>query len=128
MRSSYGVITYTPFGNFTTDYLVPGDFDGDGKTDLSVARTGAVASSQMVWWIKQSSDPSVITRPFGISSDLPVQGDYDGDARTDIAVYSRGATASSNSTFWVIRSFDQTTSATLWGLQADFPVATFDAR
>ncbi|MEP6705590.1 MAG: CHRD domain-containing protein, partial [Acidobacteriota bacterium] len=27
-RSSDGVITYTPFGNFNTDYIVPGDYDG----------------------------------------------------------------------------------------------------
>lgn len=127
-RSSDGVTVFEPFGNFQTDYILPGDYDGDGKFDLCVGNTGALATSPMTWAIRQSSNGQVRIQPFGISSDIPTQGDYDGDGKTDLSVYRRGATATSASTFWVFNSFTNTGTATNWGLRADFPVATFDAR
>jgi hypothetical protein len=128
LRSSDGVVTFQQFGNFNSDYILPGDYDGDGKYDLAVARTGALTTSPLVWWILQSSTGTTRTQTFGITSDLPTQGDYDGDARTDLSIYRRGATAASNSTFWIFRSFDNTAQPVTWGLRPDFPVATFDAR
>ena len=127
-RSSDGAVTYQQFGNFNTDFIVPGDYDGDGKFDYAVARVGATAAVPMVWWILQSSTGTTRTQTWGISSDLPVQGDYDGDARTDIAIYRNGATAGAQSNFWVLRSFDNTAQVTPWGVMGDFPTATFDAR
>jgi hypothetical protein len=127
-RSSDNVITYTQFGNFNTDYILPGDYDGDGKYDLAVARTGALSTSPLVWWILQSSTGTSRTMTFGRSSDLPTQGDYDGDGRTDLSVYRNGATAAANSTFFVQRSFDNVAQTVTWGLGGDFPVNDFDAR
>jgi len=127
-RSSDNVITYTQFGNFNSDYVLPGDYDGDGKTDLAVARTGALSTSPLVWWILQSSTGTTRTQTFGRTSDLPTQGDYDGDGRTDLAVYRPGATATANSQYWVYRSFDNTSQTTTWGLGADFSVNTYDSR
>jgi hypothetical protein len=123
------VVTYTPFGNFNTDYILPGDYDGDGKTDYCAARTGAAGSNPMVWFILRSSDGLVNgAQVFGISSDLPIQGDYDGDARTDIAVYRRGAVVTAQSTHHVLKSFTNSYEGTLWGLQPDFPTNSFDSR
>ena len=127
-RSSDGVFTYQQWGNFQTDYVVPGDYDGDGKYDFAIARTGAAATSPMVWWILQSSNGVSRTQPFGITSDVPTQGDYDGDARTDISVYRAGAAAGVPSVFWVFNSFSNTALGTSWGVGGDFAVATFDAR
>lgn len=128
LRSSDGAVTYRQFGNFNSDYVLPGDYDGDGLADYAIARTGALSSSPLVWWILQSSNGQLRTQTFGITSDLPTQGDYDGDARTDLSVYRRGATTGSQSNFWVFRSFDNTSQTTPWGVREDFPVATFDAR
>jgi hypothetical protein len=59
------------------------DFDGDGKTDITVYRTNTGA-----WYVKPSGGGS----PYGIGwggdiSDKPAPGDYDGDGKTDITVY-----------------------------------------
>jgi hypothetical protein len=128
LRSSDGVTTYQNWGNFTTDYILPGDYDGDGKYDYCVARTGAAANSPMVWWVLKSSNGQVQAQTFGFSADLPTQGDYDGDARTDFAVYRNGATAGSASFFWYFSSFVNNGFGTQWGIRGDFPPATFDAR
>ncbi|HVE57323.1 MAG TPA: CHRD domain-containing protein [Pyrinomonadaceae bacterium] len=127
-RSSDNVITYQQFGNFNSDYVLPGDYDGDGKYDLAVARTGALSTSPLVWWILQSSTGTTRTQTFGRTSDIPTQGDYDGDGRTDLSVYRAGATATAASQYWIYRSFDNTSQTTTWGVGADFSVNSFDIR
>ena len=128
LRSSDGAVSFTQWGNFNSDYVLPGDYDGDGKTDFAVARTGALSTSPLVWWILQSSNGQSRTQTFGRTSDLPVQGDYDGDGRTDLAIYRPGATATAASQYWIYRSFDNTPQVTNWGVGADFSVNTFDIR
>lgn len=61
---------------------VNADFDGDGKTDLSVFRpeTG-------VWYVLNSSNSTVSYSAFGTASDIIAPGDYDGDGKTDNAVF-----------------------------------------
>ena len=58
---------------------VPGDYDGDGTTDLAVFR------SDGVWYVKDQPRSAV----WGQAGDVPVPGDYDGDGTTDIAIYRR---------------------------------------
>lgn len=128
-QSSDNVIKYQTFGNFTSDYILPGDYDGDGKTDLMAGRTGAVATSPMVWHLLRSSDGGYEVRgAFGISSDVPVQGDYDGDGRTDMAVYRSGVGAGAASVYWILNSHNLSVTRSPWGITGDFAVGTFDAR
>jgi hypothetical protein len=74
----------------------PFDFDGDGKTDVSIFRPGASAE----WWISRSSS-TVLAAQFGTTGDQPAAADYTGDGKTDMAFYRP-----SNSTWYVLRSED----------------------
>ena len=61
------------------------DFDGDGKTDVSVFRPANGA-----WYISNSSNGSFSATNFGVSTDVLAPADYDGDGKTDIAVFREG--------------------------------------
>jgi hypothetical protein len=128
LRSSDGGWTTAQVGDFNTDYIVPGDYDGDGKYDFVAVRTGAAATTPMVWNIWQSSNNQLRSQTWGISSDLPAQGDYDGDGRTDIAIYRPGATATAQSNYWVFNSFTNATTITPWGIGGDFSNNRYDIR
>jgi hypothetical protein len=79
------------------------DFDGDGKTDISVFRP-----SDGFWYISKSSGGFSFLQ-WGISTDRPVPGDYDGDGKTDLAVYRSGSREKGfNSTWYILRSSDNT--------------------
>ena len=125
-RSSDNVVTFQQWGNFNTDWIAPGDFDGDGKFDLVAARVGT-GSTPMTWFIRRSSDNQIRIQQFGISTDVPTQGDYDGDGVTDISVF-RAAANGNDSAFYTFASFTNTLLANNWGINGDFPVNRFDAR
>jgi CSLREA domain-containing protein len=57
------------------------DYDGDGKSDISVFRPSSGA-----WYLQRSRDGLYGTE-FGFGDDKITPADYDGDGRTDIAVY-----------------------------------------
>ena len=66
------------------DVPVPGDYDGDGMTDLAVWRP-----STGTWFIRPSSTnyATSVSFQWGLAGDVPVPGDYDGDGVTDLAVW-----------------------------------------
>ena len=83
------------------------DFDGDGKSDLSVFRSGT-------WLVRQSGGGPNITFPFGLGTDTLVPGDYDGDNKTDYAVYRAGV--------WYLQRSTLGAMATTFGAAGDIPV------
>ena len=94
------------------------DFDGDGKTDISVFRP-----SDGYWYISKSSGEYSFI-PWGISNDTPVPGDYDGDGKTDLAVYRLGKQW--RVTWYILGSLGNTFRARQWGfsgggIESDVP-------
>lgn len=85
------------------------DFDGDGKSDLSVFRP-----SDSVWYLNRSTDGFIANR-FGLSTDKIVPADYDGDGKTDIAVFRNGI-------WWRIKSSDSTVETVNFGMPGDIPL------
>ncbi len=101
--------------NFATLPTARADFDGDGRTDISVYRpTGGI-------WYQQGSIDGFTARQFGISTDVPVPGDYDGDGRTDLGVFRADANPA-NPDFFVLRSLTNTVSYAVWGTTGDVPI------
>jgi hypothetical protein len=93
-----------------------GDFDRDGRTDLTVFRRNSGT------WYTRTSVSGYVTETsivWGTSTDLPVPGDYDGDGRTDPA-YFRPSTGE-----WHIlqSSTNYATNVTIGcGVTGDLPV------
>jgi hypothetical protein len=118
-NETWGGVTFNIDGNIA-DGPVAGpaipknrnaDFDGDGKTDISVFRpdTGQ-------WWVINSATSTVSIATWGLAADIPAPGDYDGDGKTDYAVYrpSEG--------LWYTYGKAGVVSVVKWGLEEDIPV------
>ena len=124
--------TITYFGQFS-DTVVPGDYDGDGKTDIAVVRN---EGGNLVWYIRPSSGvvpagnpyPDFIRQPWGLQSsqfnpDYPVQGDYDGDGKTDIAVWRDIGDNSAGDHFFYVLGSQSGVIYKRYGQGGDIPTA-----
>jgi FG-GAP-like repeat len=93
------------------------DFDGDGKTDVSVFRP-----SVGEWYFIRSSSSIVNGAAFGAPTDKPVAADYTGDGKTDLAFFTP-----STGQWFILRSEDSSYYAFPFGAFGDIPVpADFD--
>lgn len=87
------------------------DFDGDGRSDLSVFRP-----SDNNWYVVRSNGGIDVIQ-WGIANDQIVPGRYDGDDKTDFAVFRP-----SESKWYVLGSDGFTVSTYSWGIAGDRPV------
>lgn len=109
---------FTVFGDVSTiTNRAPADFDGDGRTDVSVFR-----GSAGYWYISQSSNNAFRADAFGLASDKITPGDYDGDGKADVAVWRP-----SNGYWYRLDSSTSAFRATVFGQSGDVPTpADFD--
>ena len=128
LSAAPGVISrYSIFGT-PTDVIVPGDYDGDGKTDL-------LRLSEVLWEARSFGvmSPALTSTPsLAARSEFPQQisrhrGDYDGDGTTDFAV-RRPDVSPTNNFFYVRKSSDGTLLANEWGQNGDYPPANYDTH
>ena len=87
------------------------DFDGDGKSDISVFRPDSGT-----WFVLSSVSSTFSAFPFGTSTDIIAPGDYDGDGKTDYAVF-RPSTG-----IWHMSTKARVYSARQFGSEGDIPV------
>jgi hypothetical protein len=66
------------FSRYSLDFVkkAPFDYDGDGKSDISVWRP-----SDGVWYIIQSQSSSVRAQGWGLAGDKLTPADFDGDGK-----------------------------------------------
>lgn len=86
------------------------DFDGDGKTDMSVFRP-----ADGNWYMLRSTT-GFGTSNWGINTDKLVPGDYDADNKADTAVFRNGV-------WYILKSGDNSLQTISFGLGTDAPVA-----
>jgi len=120
---SYGSPQFFNWGQ-TGDIIVPGDYDGDGKSDPTVRRppTGGQSSAYLVLRSSTGYDyGSALTIPAGWPGlgDTPVPADYNADGITDPGIW-RG-----NSGVWIVPLSPSFTTYKFfsWGMTGDKPVA-----
>ena len=91
----------------------PGDFDGDGASDLTVFRP-----SSGEWFTFNSGSNTFSQVQFGQNGDIPIDGDFDGDSRSDVTVFRP-----SEGTWYRLNSTNGSFFAINFGLNGDQPVA-----
>ena len=111
LGSTEGFMPPMLFGEASTDFPVPGDYDGDGKDDVALYRAGATPGAQSHMYYIRSSDSVVRAIPFGNQGDQAINRDYDGDGKTDLAVFRKGAVAGDQA-FWFYQGSDPATNPT----------------
>jgi hypothetical protein len=92
-----------------TSHRTSFDFDGDGRSDLSVFR-----SPESNWYRLNSSDSSFAAFRWGVSTDKIVPADYDGDGKTDHAIFRDGV-------WWIFQSMSSQARVVQFGIAGDLP-------
>ena len=96
-------------GTFLVSGRTPFDFDGDGKSDNTVFRSGNGN------WYMMNSQAGFSAVNWGLANDKLAPADFDGDGRTDFAVV--------RDNLWYILRSSGTSEVIDFGLPGDIPLA-----
>ncbi|HYP50825.1 MAG TPA: VCBS repeat-containing protein, partial [Pyrinomonadaceae bacterium] len=113
-------ISSFPWGDFSTDYYVLGDFLGDTRIDFAVWRNGGDG----YWYIRENGGTGFVARFLGnpggsaTTRDIAVAGDFGGDSKYDIAIYRQ----TNNTFYWLESPNFLTFRSQQFGLAGDRPV------
>lgn len=102
------------------DQVVPADYDGDGRADLSVVRKipSENGITNLLWIPLASGATAIAPYYWGLSNDILFTGDVDGDKRADSTVVRKVP----QGLLWLSRSADGVAlEPFLFGLQSDIP-------
>ncbi len=88
----------------------PFDFDGDGKSDVSVFRPANGSWNQIL-----SGNGSIVSQTWGLAGDRLAPADFDGDSRADLAIFRDGV-------WWILNSSSNTVTSIQFGVSGDIPV------
>jgi hypothetical protein len=111
-RDGAGTLSTFIFGA-AGDVPVPGDFDGDGRSDYSVFRP----STGTFWYAASGSGNQHRAAQWGQNGDVPVPADYDGDGKTDMAIYRPA-----DGGWYIWKSGSGTIVTMAFGLSTDRPI------
>ncbi|HLM62491.1 MAG TPA: VCBS repeat-containing protein [Pyrinomonadaceae bacterium] len=102
---------------------VPDDYDGDGKTDVTVFRGSDAIGEPTRFMALQSLTGAGTDVQWGINgNDKPVPADYDGDGKSDVAVYRYGTFNTQPdqiNTWFILQSSDGRVRNVRFGLPTD---------
>lgn len=85
-NSNAGTDRINAFGVAATDFLVPNDYNVNGRDDIAVWRPGV--GTVAAFYILNGGNFTVRDEPFGqTGDDTAITGDYDGDGIADLASY-----------------------------------------
>jgi hypothetical protein len=115
LQSSNNSLRGAQFGRTGDNPIVVGDWDGDGKADLAVYRSGSTGGESNFYY-RPSSQPAVdfVTVYWGTAGDVPVRGDFDGDGKLDAAVFRP-----SEGVWYIRQSSNSQLRVDYWGLATD---------
>jgi hypothetical protein len=85
----------------SNDIPVPGDYFGDGCSDIAIWRP-----SDGMYWILDNPSGAFVGARWGMEGDTPVVGDFDGDDKADLAIYRGGDPVGGVNQFWILNSSD----------------------
>lgn len=108
------------------DVPLAGDWNGDGKGQVTVFRRGSSA-----WFMKRDVGSPPLTARYGMGIDQPLAGDWDGDGTTNLGVRRAGNavfflhTPAGTQRFWFGKTSDQPIAGN-WGGDARFEIGVWD--